>query len=65
MSGNITASADPSITIDVKLGKTERFAYYDPEINAFIVEGSMVREGNLGMWKVEVEVTYNDPRGWT
>ena len=51
------------VTVNVILRKTAIFAEYEPEQNAYLVDGDKTTQDDVGLSKVYVEVTYNDPSG--
>ena len=61
--GNKTSLLGADVQVKLDLRRISNFATYDEDKNAFIVLGHKVRVRDLGLRKVIVEVTYDDPTG--
>ena len=46
--------------VHLELSSVEHFAHYDPESRIFIVQGEYLTKADLGLWKIEVTVTFED-----
>ena len=60
--GEKTSIFGTDVTVNVNLRGASIFANYEQEQNAFTVNGDKTLREDLGLWKIIVEVTYDDPR---
>ena len=61
--GNKASDLGTEVEVKLDYGKIWDIASYDPEYNAFKVNGQHMTQSDVGTWKILVKVSYKDLKG--